>query len=593
MKNTKNWFLFTILILFLSVSLVSAQWTQFANTPTNTQSADSSGYSNLQSGFTEHTLSNGLFSNGYLLQAQPINFMYNGNGYIAFVDSSTLRVYDKSLSLAGSIAITNTPISQILVDSQGYIVVGSFNNSEINIGRYTFDGSSLVLFSNVTIPRNNYSYNPTGLTFDYGNIVIAHDNPVQIGFVDLDTLYFNYTSSVDGSTTREYNSVPNAFDYNGDGIRDYLIFNSSDVFVINAVGSLVWNRDRTPNPTGKETRITDVKYIDSTKEIIIGEVTTPKTTMPTSAGFFNFTAFNASNNSQVMWNKQYTISYDVDTLYRPANLQMAITDLDNNGVDESISFILQNLNTLDFKHENNMLGVIDLKGVEVVNPFNFTYNVSYSTSKAYVARNFFTYFKSNIPNPIEPSYKYITYMWTSAGKVLIFNSGMNDLIIGNSTTQFKGYTIGNQNEQMYCIPFDSDSIYDLGVLCSTNSTSSTLLPNTAYSPSSPSGSNVSSGSSNGLDVVNNINTIFPDADELTSKQKITWVLLFMFGAMVLIFAFFFIKDKGEISALALYFAFFVEILLFIFFSAIRYIGIGIIIAVLIILVSVALLLRRK
>lgn len=596
--------LFFIFSFFsLSLALVSAVdlFNQFGKSPTFTQEKFSGG-SDFANGINISNVPYGIWSetNNNLVQVQPVNFQGTDGYYFAFVDGTTLRVYDSSLTSKATIAVTGTPIPQILVDSQGYIVVASYNSTNVIISRYTFDGSSLTLYAqNDTIPFSG-TYIPTGLTFDYGNIVFLFDNPLQLGFVDLDTLYFNYTLSTNSNITRytdgvnvNYGVTPlNSFDYNNDGTRDYLVFNDSSIRVFSSNGALQFNKNKSsPTPTNHVPRITDVKYISVNNEIVVAEAVSPKTSVPTAQGWFNITAFNASDASQVIWSTKYNVPYTGSNLQYPQNIQMVLTDINFDSTVDSISFILQAGDLDSFQREYNYLGILDLTGNDILSPLSYNFNVS-TSNKNYVPRNILTSGWIDQPGT---AYETIdrNFVWSSGGKLLVYSIGQGQLIIGN-TTGLSGLTISTSTlRYSSCVPMNLFDSSDISIVCSSNQSTYLVTSKSLFVPNSPSAGSGSSGSTSSVNgLVDNINNIFPDYTTLTQKQRITWALLIMLVVAILILAFFFAGQK-EIGPLALYFVFFAELLLFVYFITIKYISIGVLITIVVLIGGIALLLRRK
>lgn len=604
-KTKRKLFLYSALILVFSILLlnfVSADiFQQFGNDVPFSQEKYTGG-SDFINGINVSSVNFGIWSetNYNLRQVQPINFVGTNGYYFAFVDSSVLRVYDSSLTLKASTTITGTPIPQILVDSQGYIVVGSYNSTNVIITRYAFDGSSLVISAqNDTIPLNDPTYIPTGLTFDYGNIVFIFDSPLQLGFVDLDTLYFNYSLNVNSNITRytdgnniNYGVTPlNSFDFNSNGVRDYLIFNDSAIEVFNALGVIQIQQNKsTPSPSNHIPRITDVKYDAVNNQLIVAEAVNPKTSVPTAQGWFNITAFNMSNINQVLWNKKYTVTYSGSNLENPQNIQLALTDIDFNGVIDSVSFILQAGDLNSFQREYNYLGILDLSGNEVYNPYVYNYNVS-TSNKNYIPRNILT---SGWGDEIGTSYETLdrNFVWSSGGKLLVYSVGQGRLIIGN-TTSLSGLTV-NPSTLTYtsCVPMNLFTGSDISIVCSSNQSTYLIASKSLFIPTSKSGSGSVGNNGTFIQTVNAVGNLFPDSTTLSTKQKTGYVLISMFVLFFIIMLAFFLATE-EVPAIALYSVLILEFVLFSYFVAIKYINIGLVVGAVIVIGGLALLLRRK
>lgn len=565
--------LFILFLVVLSIPLISAQWTQFGNTPTIPQEEIAS-RSSLDDGYYNFSVGSGILINNYNYQVQPSNFFVEGNGYIAFVNQNSLRVYDRTLTLKASVAMPLTnPIPQVLLDSQGYLVAGSYNTSNIVISRYVFDGSSLSLFKSSMINLTNSNYT-SGLTFDYGNILMLYDNPVQIGFIDLDTLLFNYTTSLNKEILTDYQPVPLAFDFDSNGVRDYMVFNASEIIVINQTGNTLSKLNVSSNAISQVYTIKDVKYVSENNQIIKAEAVSPKAS-PATSGFFNVSGINASSGS-VIWSKRfdYIADVSVSAKYYPNNIQVALADLDLNSITDSLLILLQSYNSNNFQREYSVVALIDLTGTQLaVSPqLNIT-----TGNKAYVPRQIVTHFLNGDED---------NFALFSSGSYLVtynFNKALFNMTIPITTVP--------SITSSQCIPANMITTEDITFVCSLNGTTSIFISNTTFTftPSSTPTGSVNGSSSALNNGASALSSLFPDADTLPFKTRLIYVLLIMFMTAMLI-----IIPSGivfhTVPTAIVWILMILEVLWFMYFVAIGYIPISVLIliglAVVLIIVSI-------
>lgn len=603
-------FSFLLCLVFGSLVLaVGSEWGQYGSSNTYlTQSQTTSLNADFNiSSPTAFTSSIGQIQYDYPTQPLISDLEDSSNNFLIIQNFTHITLFNNNLSYYTSFQLEHTPIAQhSIVDwnNDGKKKIAGIYR--VNATQMLFAVHQLNLGSATLSQLYNYTINLTTLTYnnitglrcrdtkcfavayEYNGTSVNHTQWLYSFFastsnVSLTNLNFNYTrySSFRGSIT-PIDAVgipletPSEFDYDNDATYDYLIFTDRFIGVYDEYNNRIINFSFYQNSADFQIFVRSAKWLDDgseQKKIAVnfeipnsaGSSTACQQESGSSASFVCSILNLFDVDSRTPYYKGYT-GLSVNSGDNHRIVGVAVGDYDNNGKDNIFVFT-SNLGT----NENVRAGVYDIDGSE--NYFNSSI-IAGKIGNVYPNGQLTLGRLDNSGN-----YTFIVYDG-NGGKLWLYSPFRTSVIYYNNLDAI-GSTRGS------CIPANLNNDGNLDLFCSSFSATYMFSGNTAQEPVNVVNTSVQGGGNSGYNsIIEAFDGAFPDSEDLTSSQKILFTIISMLVVFLVVIIPFVLAYR-RIEPLALYIALFFVVMTFLFFIGKGYIGTGILVLMVLIVLAIA------
>ena len=249
--------IFSVIFVFLFLNSVFAHtWTQFGN---DYQPLYQYQYASINGNIENNTIS--TIVNGYSAETTKIPYQplvsylgVNNTLYLIFQNGNFLQVYDNNLDLVTEIYTLNKTLGNIAItdfDRNGVTndIVGWYRTETNNMSfrAYKFESNSLSLIHSFNASFTNSS-GVAGVRCQAGECYSIIYNLVPTGTnYSLTLIFNNYTGYTAGAVGNLMYSAPleplAKQDVNNDGVDDFLVFSTKNVFVIDRNYNILFKLD--------------------------------------------------------------------------------------------------------------------------------------------------------------------------------------------------------------------------------------------------------------------------------------------------------------------------------------------------------------